>query len=122
MILKYDPILFLHKAGASFGLGLRRHSTLFTSCSQAHRIPRRPLSSSHIPSLRAASGPGLASPLYLSSVRFKLEFGIRTMSSFPSTIKAIGCPQNGDVDVIELLELPFPQQKPGEVLIKVLFS
>lgn len=42
------------------------------------------------------------------------------MSSLPSTIKAIGIRKHGDIDVIEeLTDLPFPQQKEGEILIKV---
>lgn len=39
--------------------------------------------------------------------------------SFPKSIKAIVVPKHGDVDVIELAEVPFPEQQPGEVLIKV---
>lgn len=39
--------------------------------------------------------------------------------NLPSTIKAIGCQQNGEIDVIDLLDLPFPEQKPDEVLVKV---
>lgn len=39
--------------------------------------------------------------------------------SFPATIKAVICPKNGDVDVIEIGELPFPKQAPGEILVKV---
>lgn len=42
------------------------------------------------------------------------------MSTLPSTIKAIGFRKNGDLDVIEeFKELPFPEQKEDEVLIKV---
>ena len=39
--------------------------------------------------------------------------------SLPPTIKAIAVPKHGDIDVIELVELPFPQQKPGDILVKV---
>ncbi|RPD65638.1 NAD-P-binding protein [Lentinus tigrinus ALCF2SS1-7] len=44
------------------------------------------------------------------------------MSSFPSKIQAIGINKTGDFDVIEKLELPFPQQEPGNVLIKVHYA
>lgn len=39
--------------------------------------------------------------------------------TYPSTIKAVGINKTGDVDVIEDLTLPFPEQKPGELLVKV---
>lgn len=39
--------------------------------------------------------------------------------SFPSTIKAIVAPKHGDVDVIDIVELPFPKQGPNEILVKV---
>ncbi len=39
--------------------------------------------------------------------------------SFPSKIQAIGINKTGDFDVIEKLELPFPQPAPGNVLVKV---
>ncbi|KLO09266.1 NAD-binding protein [Schizopora paradoxa] len=39
--------------------------------------------------------------------------------SFPSTIKAIVAPKHGDVDVIDIVELPFPKQQPNEILVKV---
>lgn len=39
--------------------------------------------------------------------------------SLPSTIKAIIVPKHGDFDVIELGELPFPEQEPHEILVKV---
>ena len=42
--------------------------------------------------------------------------------SFPQTIKAILVPKHGDVDVIELGDVPFPEQKPNEVLIKVTWT
>ncbi|EJC98614.1 NAD-binding protein [Fomitiporia mediterranea MF3/22] len=42
--------------------------------------------------------------------------------SFPEKIKAIQVPKHGDVDVIELAEVPFPKQQPGEVLIKVAYA
>jgi len=41
------------------------------------------------------------------------------MASLPSTIKAIWINKNGDIDVIEELQLPFPQQKADEILVKV---
>lgn len=44
------------------------------------------------------------------------------MSSLPSTIKAIGFHKTGDIDVIEELNLPFPQQKEDEILIKVTYA
>lgn len=39
--------------------------------------------------------------------------------ALPEKIKAAVVPQFGDIDVIQLGELPFPTQKPNEVLIKV---
>jgi hypothetical protein len=42
-----------------------------------------------------------------------------TRMSFPKTIKAITIPRTGDVDVIEQTEQPFPEIKPGNVVIKV---
>lgn len=41
------------------------------------------------------------------------------MSSFPSTVKAIAIEETGDVDVIQKMELPFPEVKPDHVVIKV---
>ncbi|KZV67631.1 NAD-P-binding protein [Peniophora sp. CONT] len=45
--------------------------------------------------------------------------GIRAMSSYPSTVKAVGIKEVGGVDKIEDLELPFPSPKPNELLVKV---
>jgi len=42
--------------------------------------------------------------------------------SFPSTIKAIVAPTQGDVDVIAEVNLPFPEQKPGEILVKIRYA
>jgi hypothetical protein len=39
--------------------------------------------------------------------------------AFPEQVKAILVPKHGEVDVIELGDVPFPEQKPDEVLIKV---
>lgn len=44
--------------------------------------------------------------------------GIRAMSSYPSTVKAVGIKEVGGVDKIEDLELPFPSPKPNELLVK----
>jgi hypothetical protein len=41
------------------------------------------------------------------------------MSQFPSTVKAITFSKTGDVNVIEKTEQPFPQQGPGDVILKV---
>lgn len=41
------------------------------------------------------------------------------MSALPSTIKAIGIHKNGDLSVIEELNIPFPEHKEDEVLIKL---
>ncbi|KAI5118257.1 hypothetical protein M0805_008191 [Coniferiporia weirii] len=41
---------------------------------------------------------------------------------FPATIKSIIVPKYGDVDVIELADVPFPQHKPDEVLVKVNYA
>lgn len=42
----------------------------------------------------------------------------RAMSSYPSTVKAVGIQEVGGVDKIEDLELPFPSPKPNELLVK----
>ena len=39
--------------------------------------------------------------------------------SLPQMMKAIQVPRHGDVDVIELAEVPLPEQKPNEILVKV---
>jgi NADPH:quinone reductase len=39
--------------------------------------------------------------------------------SYPTSIKAVGIRQNGGVEVIQDLELPFPEVKPGDILVKV---
>jgi len=39
--------------------------------------------------------------------------------SFPSQIKAVGIHKTGDFDVIEDLALPFPENAPGNVLVKM---
>ena len=106
-----------HRAGSSFGLGLglRRHSTLLSFNSQALRTPCHPCISSHKRSFLSV-GSALAlpanfkSPLSPLSLRSgtgrKVAIGTRTMAttSFPSTIKAIGCQQQGDIDVIDFLK------------------
>lgn len=43
----------------------------------------------------------------------------RTMS-YPATVKGVGIKQNGGVEVIENLELPFPEVHPGDMLVKVM--
>ncbi len=40
--------------------------------------------------------------------------------SYPTTVKGVGIKQNGGVEVIEDLELPFPDVQPGEMLVKVI--
>lgn len=37
----------------------------------------------------------------------------------PNTIKAIVAPEPGGVDKIQQVELPFPEQKPNEIVVKV---
>ena len=39
--------------------------------------------------------------------------------SLPKTIKAAVAPKHGDVDVIEIVDLPFPKQEPNEIIVKV---
>ena len=41
--------------------------------------------------------------------------------SFPATVSAIAINETGSFDVIEKLEVPFPQQKPNEIVLKVCF-
>ena len=41
--------------------------------------------------------------------------------SFPATVSAIAINETGGFDVIEKLEVPFPQQKPNEIVLKVRF-
>jgi hypothetical protein len=43
----------------------------------------------------------------------------RIMSQFPATVKAITFSKTGDIDVIEKTDQPFPQQNPGDVILKV---
>jgi hypothetical protein len=40
--------------------------------------------------------------------------------SYPATVKGVGIKQNGGVEVIENLELPFPEVYPGDMLVKVM--
>jgi hypothetical protein len=40
--------------------------------------------------------------------------------SYATTIKGVGIKQNGGVEAIEDLELPFPEVQPGEMLVKVI--
>ena len=39
--------------------------------------------------------------------------------SYPSTVKAVGINETGGLEVIQDLELPFPEVKPTDLLIKV---
>lgn len=39
--------------------------------------------------------------------------------SYPTKIKAVGIHETGDVDVIQNLEVPFPDVKPTDLLVKV---
>ncbi len=39
--------------------------------------------------------------------------------TYPSTIKAIVLTGVGDFDTIRQVEVPFPEQQPGEILVKV---
>jgi len=39
--------------------------------------------------------------------------------SYPTKIKAVGINETGSVDVIQNLELPFPDVKPTDLLVKV---
>jgi hypothetical protein len=58
-----------------------------------------------------------ARPLLIPHLRLPVR---RTfVMSHPSTIQAIGIEETGDYDVIRKLELPFPNQEPDHVLIKV---
>ncbi|KAI0307617.1 NAD(P)-binding protein [Multifurca ochricompacta] len=41
---------------------------------------------------------------------------------YPTVIKGVGIKQNGGVEVIEELELPFPQVDPGDMLVKVQYA
>ena len=40
-------------------------------------------------------------------------------SQFPKTMKAITFSKTGEVDVIEKTERPFPEQGPGDIVVKV---
>jgi NADPH:quinone reductase len=42
--------------------------------------------------------------------------------SYPSTVKAVGINKTGGFEVIEDLELPFPEVKPTDFLIKATHS
>jgi NADPH2:quinone reductase len=39
--------------------------------------------------------------------------------SYPTKIKAVGINETGDVEVIQDLEVPFPDVKPTDLLVKV---
>lgn len=39
--------------------------------------------------------------------------------SYPSIIKAVGINETGGVEVIQNIEVPFPQVKPTDLLVKV---
>lgn len=39
--------------------------------------------------------------------------------SYPTKIKAVGINETGDVEVIQNLEVPFPELKPSDLLIRV---
>ena len=41
--------------------------------------------------------------------------------SYPVKIKAVGINETGGVEVIQNLEVPFPEVKPTDLLIKVLY-
>ena len=41
------------------------------------------------------------------------------MAKLPETMKAIIVPEYGDVDVLQLADIPFPEQKSNEVVVKV---
>ena len=58
-------------------------------------------------------------PLLSYSRRFSCRSTAYTKMSLPSKIQAVGINKTGDFDVIEKFELPFPQNGPGNVLIKV---
>ena len=57
--------------------------------------------------------------LYLDTFRSKVPIPRLAMSQFPATVKAITFSKIGDVDVIEKTDRPFPQQGPGDVILKV---
>jgi hypothetical protein len=40
--------------------------------------------------------------------------------SYPTTVKSVGIKKNGGLEVIEDLELPFPEVHPGDMLVKVM--
>jgi hypothetical protein len=40
--------------------------------------------------------------------------------SYATSIKGVGIKKNGGVEVIEDLELPFPEVQPSEMLVKVI--
>jgi NADPH2:quinone reductase len=42
------------------------------------------------------------------------------LESYPAKIKAVGINETGGVEVIQNLEVPFPEIKPTDLLIKVL--
>jgi NADPH:quinone reductase-like Zn-dependent oxidoreductase len=39
--------------------------------------------------------------------------------SYPTKIKAVGINETGGVEVIQNLEVPFPEVKPADLLVKV---
>lgn len=39
--------------------------------------------------------------------------------NLPSTVQALAIAQTGDIDVLELMTLPFPEVEPGHIIVKV---
>ncbi|TFY81404.1 hypothetical protein EWM64_g2606 [Hericium alpestre] len=62
----------------------------------------------------------LVAPARLSQLRSHLAKRAQfSIMSYPKTSKAVGIQKTGGVEVIEDLELPFPEVKPDHLLIKV---
>lgn len=64
----------------------------------------------------------LRSVFRLTQVAYQLSsspLSLKLNMSYPSTVKAVAIAKTGGFEVIEDMTLPFPEQKPGDVLVKV---
>jgi hypothetical protein len=106
------------------------HPTVSRTCSNNALVRRRTLNQ-HIglSTSRVSVGTSLANRRYVAIPRIlessgrpapvRLFHSSSSTMSLPDKIHAIGVEKTGDFDVIQDLELPFPKQAPGDILIKV---
>jgi hypothetical protein len=58
-------------------------------------------------------------PLAIYSFRSLLDPSTNSVMSYPTKIRAVGINETGGVEVIQNLEVPFPEVKPTDLLVKV---